>query len=79
MVVGVSTGVDGANRAAGDDPGGSFRVTEGQMQGTCDVVPGPRRDNGQNGIGAGTEVDPEVDRAVAAGDCQDVQTRGDTG
>ena len=73
MVVGVSTGVDGANRAGGDDLGGGFRVVERQVQGTRDVVPGPCRDDGQNSVGAGAEVHPEVHRAVPAGDCQHVQ------
>ena len=54
------TGVDGANRAAGDDLGCGLRVAKGQMQGARDVVPGPRCDDGQDGFRTGTEVDPEV-------------------
>jgi hypothetical protein len=49
------------------------------MQGACDVVPGPDCDDGQHRRSAGAEVDSEVDRAVPAGDCQDVKPGGDTG
>ena len=67
------TGVDGANRAAVQDLRRSFCVVERQMEGTGDVIPGAGGNDGQDSFRPGAEVDPKVDRAVPAGDCQHVQ------
>src|SRR5664280_3716078 len=76
--IGLTTGVDGANSAVGDDVGCGQRIMKGQLQRASDVVARTGCDDGQDCLSAGAQVDPKIDRDVPPRDCQNVQTCGDT-
>ena len=81
MGIGMPTGVDGAHRAAGNDPGGGGRVMNGQLQGAGDVVSGPGRDDGQGPLRCRRRgLTPRLTSPSPPADCQGpVQPGGDTG